>query len=154
MEKRNVSLNNMQKTKTLTVGHKSEAKLTVVESDAASALFSTEVNTFPSVLATSRLIALMELAAARLLQPLLELGQLSVGVQVEVTHSAPTPVGADVRAVATYLGKEGKLYLFTVEAYDAGGQVGHGQHARAIVDTDRLLSVAVNRVSDADLLSA
>ena len=142
----------MQTTKTLTVGQQYEAKLIVAESDAASTLFPTEVNTFPPVLATSRLFALMELAASRLLQPLLELGQLSVGVLVEVTHSAPTPVGAEVRAIATYLGKEGKLYLFTVEAYDAGGQVGHGKHARAIVNTNRLLTGATSRVRDAPSL--
>ena len=43
---------------------------------------------FPRVLATSRLIAFMESAAARVMQPCLGPGQLSVGARLDVTHTA------------------------------------------------------------------
>jgi predicted thioesterase len=91
------------------------------------------------------MIALMELAAARLMKPLLQPGQLSVGVSVHIRHTAPTPVGGKVRAVATYLGPEGKLSRFKVEAFDEAGLIGDGEHTRAVVATERLLAGALKR---------
>jgi len=58
---------------------------------------------------------------------------------------AATPVGSRVRAVATYLRTEAKLIHFNVEAFDEAGSIGVGEHARAIVDTDRLLAGAARR---------
>ena len=40
---------------------------------------------------------------------------------------------------------EGKLHLFAVEAFDPGGRIGHGRHARAVVDEARLLAGAAKR---------
>jgi predicted thioesterase len=64
---------------------------------------------------------------------------------VAVKHVAPTPLGAEVRARAAFLGMEGKLYHFKVEAFDAGGPIGEGEHTRAIVTTERLGSGARGR---------
>jgi fluoroacetyl-CoA thioesterase len=122
------------------------AELTVASSDLASALPLTETDAFPSVFATARMVALMEIASARVLQPYLSPGQLSVGVTVDVIHSAPTPAGASVTATARYLGREGKLYEFEVIASDAGGEIGRARHKRAIVDAERLQTNAERRV--------
>lgn len=127
------------------VGATAEISLTVQPSDTAQALSISPQDTFPEVLATSRMIALMELAAARAMRPLLQSGQLSVGVTVNIKHTAATPVGCVVRAVATYLGSEGKVYRFKVEAFDEAGLVGEGEHTRAIIATDRLLAGAERR---------
>jgi predicted thioesterase len=97
------------------------------------------------VFATSRMIALMELAAARAMRKLLEPGQLSVGVSLAVEHRAATPIGGRVRALATYLRPEGKLHRFKVEAFDDAGSIGEGEHVRAIVATERLLAGAAKR---------
>ncbi len=129
----------------LTLGQQVEVSYLVRETDTASALFPAEADQFPSVFATSRMIALMELAAARLLQPLLSAGQLSVGVEVVSTHTAATPVGTEVRAVATYEGMEGKLYRFNIEVFDTGGKIGTAKHTRAIVQTERLVAGAQKR---------
>jgi predicted thioesterase len=102
-------------------------------------------DSFPNVLATSRMVTFMEIAATRLMRPLLEPGQHSVGVGVSITHSAPTPIGANVRTVATYLGADGKLFRFKVDAFDDAGPIGHGEHTRAIVTTSRLLASAAKR---------
>lgn len=126
-------------------GDSAEATLTVAHSDTAEALALSADDSFPPVFATSRMVALMELAAARLLQRLLEPGQLSVGVALQVEHRAPTPVGGRVRAVATYLRPEGKLYRFKVEAFDDAGPIGDGEHTRAIVATERLMAGAARR---------
>jgi predicted thioesterase len=127
-------------------GQCSEASLVVQQSDTAEALRLGDEDAFPAVFATSRMVALMEIAAARLLRPLLKDGELSVGVSIQVNHGAATPVGCRVRAVATYQALEGKLHRFKVEVFDEAGLVGSGEHLRAIVSTERLVAGARRRV--------
>src|ERR1044071_5636565 len=122
------------------------AEWVVTEADLASALPVETDDEFPPVFATARMIGLMEIAASRVLQPLLGPGELSVGVTVDVSHTAPTPLGAKVTASARYAGREGKLFLFEVSVSDPGGEVGRGWHKRAIVSTERLRSGAAKRV--------
>ena len=104
---------------------------------------------FPAVFATARMVALMEIAAARVLQPLLGPGELSVGVTVDITHTAPTPPGVQVTTTARFAGREGKLFLFEVSASDPGGEIGRGWHKRAIVTSERLQSGAAKRIGAA-----
>jgi fluoroacetyl-CoA thioesterase len=122
-----------------------EAGFTVTPEDTARRIALTSADAFPEVFATSRLVALMELAAARAMRPMLEAGQLSVGVSLNVRHKAATPVGAQVRAVATYLGTEGRQIKFRVEAFDEAGLIGDGEHARAIIEAARLVAGAEKR---------
>lgn len=102
----------------LTLDSTATTELVVAASDLASALPLDSRDAFPAVFATARMVALMEIASARLLQPVLAPGQLSVGVSVEVIHSAPTPPGATVTATARYIGRDGKLFAFEVVASD------------------------------------
>jgi predicted thioesterase len=92
------------------------------------------------------MIALMETAGARAMRPLLQPGQLSVGVTVNIKHLAATPNHTQVSATATFLGMEGKLYKFKVEAFDPGGKIGEGEHSRAITSTERLMQGATARL--------
>ena len=101
---------------------------------------------YPEVWATSRMILLMEIAAPRLMKPIVGFGNMSVGVGIDIRHIAATPVDSKVRARATYTGREGKLYTFTIEAFDAGGKVGEGDHTRAIISTERLVTGAAARI--------
>ena len=118
----------------------------VTDADLASALPLESGDAFPAVFATARMIALMEIASARALHPFLAAGEMSVGVAVEVTHSAPTPPGAVVTAEARFLGREGKLLVFEVVASDPGGEVGRGRHKRAVVTAERLQAGAAKRI--------
>jgi fluoroacetyl-CoA thioesterase len=127
------------------IGDSLEARFTVEPGDSAAALEMAPEDSFPNVFATARMITFMEIAATRLMRPLLEPGQHSVGVLVSVNHTAPTPIGAQVRTVATYLGQEGKVFRFKVEAFDDAGPIGDGEHTRAIVTTSRLLAGAEKR---------
>ena len=126
-------------------GAEAEASLVVGPEDMAARLGVEPDESYPEVLATRTMVGEMERAAAKLLRPLLEPGQLSVGVRVEVEHTAPTPVGARVATRARYLGREGKLFLFEVEASDPGGPIGRGRHWRGIIDEARLLAGADKR---------
>jgi fluoroacetyl-CoA thioesterase len=122
--------------------------LIVSEADLASALRFEATDVYPPVFATSRMVALMEVASSRILTPLLELNELSVGVAIDVSHTAPTPANVKVKATAQYTGRDGKLFVFEVTACDAGGEIGRGTHKRAVIVTDRLVQRAISRVRD------
>jgi len=122
------------------------ATLIVRPQHLASSISGETGDSFPPVFATARMVALMEVAASRVLIPLLGPGELSVGVTVDINHTAPTPLGAEVTATARYAGRDGKLFLFEVSASDPGGEVGRGWHKRAIVSSERLQSGAARRV--------
>jgi predicted thioesterase len=117
----------------------------VEDADLAATISADPEDAFPRVFATSRMVAMMELAAARLMKPLLGSGEMSVGVTVDIAHEAATPPGATVRATARFTGREGKLFVFEVTAEDPAGIVGRGTHKRAIVATERIVAGAERR---------
>jgi fluoroacetyl-CoA thioesterase len=121
------------------------AELFVSPMDLASALSLEAGDSYPPVFSTSRMIALMEIASSRILRPYLSPGELSVGVTVDIAHTAATPRGIKVTATARYVGREGKLFVFEVVAHDRGGEIGRGTHKRAIVSNERLLVGADRR---------
>jgi fluoroacetyl-CoA thioesterase len=121
------------------------AHFTVAPSDLASALDLEPTDAFPPVFATSRMVALMELAASRVLRPHLREGETSVGVSLDVAHTAATPPGATVTATARFTGREGKLFVFEVLAADDAGEIGRCTHKRAVVTTERLVAGAARR---------
>jgi fluoroacetyl-CoA thioesterase len=128
-------------------GETAEVAFIAGDGDMASAVSVSPEDSFPEVFATSRMIALMELAAARLMKRVLEPQQLSVGVGVYVKHLAATPKNTRVSAVATFLGMEGKLYKFKIDAFDPAGKIGEGEHTRAIITAERLLAGAEKRIA-------
>jgi fluoroacetyl-CoA thioesterase len=121
------------------------AEIFVSATDLASALSLETEDSYPPVFATSRMVALMEVASSRLFRPFLGPGELSVGVTIDVSHKAATPRGIKVTANARYLGRDGKLFVFEVAAHDRGGEIGRGTHRRAIILTERLLAGAERR---------
>lgn len=108
----------------------------VGEADTARALGSGDV----LVLGTPRLVALFEQATVEALGSLLEPGQSSVGMRVQIDHLQPTPVGAEVVVEANLEKVEGRRITFTATASDSGGLVAAGKVTRVIVDVDRFMS--------------
>ncbi|MEM8854836.1 MAG: hypothetical protein AAGD34_14130 [Pseudomonadota bacterium] len=109
------------------------------------AALATDSEKLPPVFGTPFMIADMERACAVLLSPLLGPDDVSVGARIEVSHNAPTPEGATVRAGARFTGREGPLYWFDVWAEDGGGTIGEGRIARAILPEGKLISRAEKR---------
>jgi len=107
----------------------------------------------PAVLARSRMIELMELAAARLMKPHLSDAETSVSIEMKVTHVASTTVGGTLRAVATYAGVAGRLYRFRINVFDESGLIGSAEHTRAVTTERRLLAKRRRRADPADSLS-
>jgi predicted thioesterase len=117
------------------VGMKGQAAVTVDQSNTAAALGSGSVPSF----GTPALVALIERAAVNAIRNRLEEGQETVGVQVSIRHTAPTPVGKRVRAEATVTGVEGRRITFNVTAADSSGSVGDGTHERVIIDREQFI---------------
>ncbi len=89
--------------------------------------------------ATPAMVALMEKASVAAIQPFLDEGQTSVGVEVNIKHLAATPVGLQVRARSEVVAVEGRRVTFQVEAWDPREKIGAGTHARMVVDTARFV---------------
>ena len=85
------------------------------------------------VLATPALIACMENACMRLVQPAFGEGITTVGTRVEVAHLAPTPEGARIQVTATLLATDGRRFTYRVEASDESGKIGEGSMERQSV---------------------
>lgn len=97
------------------------------------------------VYATPAMVALLELAAARCLEPFLDEGLSSVGVRVDVGHSAATPIGMKVTATATVAAVDRRRVEFDIVVTDEAGEVGRGRHTRVVVDRERFMEKAVCR---------
>ena len=131
----------------LKAGDTAEAAFVTTDRDMASSPRVSPEDSFPEVFATSRMIALMELAGARLMKRILKPQELSVGVGVCIKHLAATPNNTEVSAVATFLEMEGRLFKFKVEAFDPAGKIGEGEHTRAVIHADRLINGAKKRIA-------
>ncbi|PYM67717.1 MAG: thioesterase [Candidatus Rokuibacteriota bacterium] len=113
-----------------------EIEITVAPADTADALGNAGVH----VLATPRLVALLEAAAIRAVEPALAAGAGTVGTRLDVRHLAATPVGMRVRARATVREVDGRRLLYDVEAHDETEQVAEGTHERFQIDQGRFLA--------------
>lgn len=100
-----------------------------------------------SVLSTAMMIAGMEAAAVKAVQPYLETGHTTVGFHVDVWHKAPTPEGGHARFIATLeeISQNGKRFKFKIEAWDAAGLIGEGLHERALVRKEDFENSALSR---------
>jgi len=93
----------------------------------------------PAVLSTPSLIWFLEHTALELMRPYLEDGEITVGVQVDVEHSAPTPLGRQIACRARVVHTDGPVVTFQVEAHDEQERIAKGLHKRRAVRAERLL---------------
>ncbi|MBO5313592.1 MAG: thioesterase family protein [Clostridia bacterium] len=120
----------------LEVGKSFTVKIKVEEKDTARVVGSGTLD----VLATPRMIALMEEASYKCIAQDLESGTTSVGTLMNVSHMSATPVGMEVAAVAEIVKVDGRKIEFTVEAYDEKGMIGQGHHERFVVNEEKFIS--------------
>ena len=90
-----------------------------------------------AVLATPVMINLIEAAALAAVEHLLPAGHQSLGIKLDVSHVAATPVGLRVTARAEVLRIEGRTITFRVEARDEVETIGGGTHDRVVVSVAR-----------------
>lgn len=90
----------------------------------------------PAVFSTPKLIGLLERTARVSLYPYLENNERSVGVEIDIRHFAPTPLGSAVTLKTRVISSEGRLINFAVEAHDEVELLSKGVHQRAIIHVE------------------
>ncbi len=91
----------------------------------------------PKVFATGFMIVLIEWVCTQLLAPHLDPGEGSLGVHVDVSHLAATPIGMTVTVDVELVAVAGQRVTFKVKAHDEIDLIGEGRHDRFIVMWDK-----------------
>lgn len=97
------------------------------------------------VFATPAMIALMEETAWKSVAAALDPGYGTVGIGLEVTHDAPTPLGMEVTCESELVQVDGRKLTFEVRAYDETGCIGKAVHERFIVQEEKFMEKALCR---------
>ena len=126
----------------ITVGMKGEVSTLVEREDTAKEVGSGDL----LVYATPCMVALMEGAACEAIADALPETQTTVGTALNIEHLSATPVGLEVRAEAEVTAVEGKVITFCVTAFDEAGEIGKGTHKRVIVNSQKFLDKAYNKL--------
>ncbi len=124
----------------LSPGLQAKVELLVSDADTAQALGSGDV----PVLATPRVVALVEAATVAATTRTLAPGQTTVGVRVELDHKAATPVGRRVVAEAVLSGVDGRTLTFDVVVHDGEVVAAQGTVTRILVDRQKFVDRALS----------
>jgi len=122
----------------LETGLKGRKEMTVSAEDTAAVIGSGLVR----VLATPRMIALMENTCSWSVQGELEDGQSTVGTRIDMSHVAATPVGMKAWCESELVEIDRRRLRFKVTAYDEAGVIGEGFHERFIINLDHFQAKA------------
>jgi predicted thioesterase len=118
----------------VSVGQTASLELEVTENDTAIALRSGSL----PVLATPRVVALVEEVSVAAVGDALEEGTTTVGMKVQLDHLAPTALGRTVVAESTVAEIKGRRISFQVSVTDDRGLVAVGRVTRVVGDVDRV----------------
>ncbi len=78
----------------------------------------------------------MERASAELINRFLDNDQQSVGISMNLQHSAATPLGISVRVRTELIERDGKKLTFKAEAWDLVEKIGEAIHERFIINAE------------------
>lgn len=92
------------------------------------------------VLSTPWMIAMMESASRAAVQKHLPEGYTTVGTRVDVRHTAPVFVDAEVTVESKVVEIIGRTLLFRVAVRLGDLEVGSGIHERAVVNMEKFMS--------------
>lgn len=124
------------------VGMKGEVSTLVEREDTAAEVGSGTL----LVYATPCMAALMEGAACEAIADALGEDQTTVGTELNIQHLSATPVGLEVRAEAEVIAVEGKVVTFQLRAFDEAGEIGSGTHKRVLVNSQKFLDKAYDKL--------
>ncbi|MFC3528675.1 thioesterase family protein [Paracoccus mangrovi] len=120
-------------------GDRASFSMRVTAGDTVPALFADRraFLDMPDVFATAKMVGLMEWACVEQLRPYYEDGEDSLGIHVDVDHSAPTLPGQVVTVETEVEEIDGRFLWFRVVAHDGIDQIGAGRHRRAVIDSTK-----------------
>ncbi len=91
----------------------------------------------PDVFATPCLGGLMERVSAELINEHLKPGEQSVGISMDLKHSAATPLGMAIKVRTEVIAVEGRKLTFKLEAFDEVEKIGEAVHERFIINAEK-----------------
>jgi fluoroacetyl-CoA thioesterase len=94
----------------------------------------------PPVLATAFLVGFVEWTCVEALRPHLTVGQRTVGVHVDISHTAATPIGMAVTVEVELLSVTDRRLRFKVVCRDEVEIISEGHHDRFLIDADRFMA--------------
>ncbi len=93
-------------------------------------------NGMPAVLSTPNLIGFLERTARETIASCLDADERSVGIEIEIRHLAPTPIGQTIQCSARIITVDDRKVTFQIEARDQHELIARGLHKRAVIRTD------------------
>ena len=90
----------------------------------------------PAVVSTPNIIQFLERTARHTLAPHLDADERSVGLEIDIRHLAPTPVGQTIHCRAQVISMDGSKIQFQIEARDAHEVIVRGLHKRTVIRTE------------------
>jgi predicted thioesterase len=93
----------------------------------------------PPVAATPYLVTIAEMACGRLVEPLLEPGQITVGTRVVIDHLGASKVGAELTVKAALVNRHKNRLTFAVRIEDGERTVAVVEHVRAVVSKQKIM---------------
>jgi len=115
-------------------------KFTVPENKTVPSLYPEipEGRVMPRVFATGFMVGLFEFACIRAINPHIEWpDEQSVGIGINVNHTAATPPGLTVTVKGTLDKVEGRKLTFSLVADDGVDTISKGTHERFIIDAEK-----------------
>jgi fluoroacetyl-CoA thioesterase len=97
-----------------------------------------EAQEMPNVFATGFLVGLFEFACIQAINPCLDWPrEQTVGIQINIEHTAATPPGMTITIKGTLDRIEGKKLFFSLVAHDEVEQISKGTHQRFIINAEK-----------------
>lgn len=119
----------------ISIGLEGEAQETVTHENTAKKYGSGGIEVY----ATPAMVALMENASLKAVDPKLPEGYATVGIGLDIKHLAATPIGMNVKAKAVLKEIDNKKLTFDVQAFDEQELIGQGTHIRYIIQIEKFV---------------
>jgi len=111
-----------------------------------------EGRVMPRVLATGYLVGLMEFACIKFINQHIDWpSQQSVGIHINVSHTAATPPGMTVTVQGRLEAVDGRKLSFALTAFDDQDQISSGTHERFIIDAEKFNAAVVKKSAGASI---
>ncbi len=106
----------------------------------------------PEVFATGYMVGLIEWTCIQAVNPHIDWPlEQTVGTHINVSHSAATPPGMQVRVKVRLTQVEGRRLVFEIEAHDELDTISKGIHERYVINAEKFGMKAAEKLKKKDL---
>ena len=110
-----------------------------------------EAGMMPEVFATGFMVGLIEFACIKAINPHIDWPrEQSVGIRINVNHTAATPPGLTVTVRVTLDRVDGRRLFFSVSADDGIDQITEGTHERFVIDAEKFKAQVAEKAARAE----